>query len=293
MNKTESIVGLKDIIDRYDVFILDQWGVMHNGEEGYTAAIKCVETLYTVNKKLIIISNSSKRKHSTAVRLSDFGYRKIYFLEIMTSGEMIWQSLVNLNHDFTKKLQKNCFHIYDKGKEDAKKYLEGLEKFNFVANIEEADFILGCTPQFNTTTIDYIPLLTKAIKNKLPFVCANPDFVSIENSFGKPIICMGTIAELYKNMGGEVFILGKPSCEIYEESTKKISNIDKSKILAVGDSIHHDIVGANNFGIDSLLITSGIHHDCFDQSSPQWQSDRNKLQKFGNEPTFVCSNFNN
>ena len=46
MNKTESIVGLKDIIDRYDVFILDQWGVMHNGEEGYTAAIKCVETLY-------------------------------------------------------------------------------------------------------------------------------------------------------------------------------------------------------------------------------------------------------
>ncbi|PPR53362.1 MAG: hypothetical protein CFH11_00460, partial [Alphaproteobacteria bacterium MarineAlpha5_Bin1] len=106
-------------------------------------------------------------------------------------------------------------------------------------------------------------------------------------------ICMGTIAELYKNMGGEVFILGKPSCEIYEESTKKISNIDKSKILAIGDSIHHDIVGANNFGIDSLLITSGIHHDCFDQSSPQWQSDRNKLQKFGNEPTFVCSNFNN
>ena len=193
----------------------------------------------------------------------------------------------------TKNLGQNCFHIFDESKEDGKKYLEGLEKFNFVANIEEADFILGCTPQFNTTTIDYIPLLTKAIKNKLPFVCANPDFVSIENSFGKPIICMGTIAELYKNMGGEVFILGKPSCEIYEESTKKISNIDKSKILAIGDSIHHDIVGANNFGIDSLLITSGIHHDCFDQSSPQWQSDRNKLQKFGNEPTFVCSNFNN
>ena len=77
---------------------------------------------------------------------------------------------------------------------------------------------------------------------------------------------MGTIAELYKNMGGEVFILGKPRFEIYEESTKKISNLDKSKILAVGDSLHHDIAGANNFGIDSLLITSGIHHDCFDQS---------------------------
>jgi len=293
MNKVESIDGIKDIIDGYDVFILDQWGVMHNGKEGYNAAIKCVETLYAYNKILIIISNSSKRKHTSADRLSDFGYSKNYFLEIMTSGEMVWQSLVHLNHDFTKKLQKNCFHIYDKSQEDGKKYLEGLEKFNFVENIEEADFILGCTPQFNTTPIDYIPLLTKAIKNKLPFVCANPDFVSPGRNSGKTTICMGTIAELYKNMGGLVFILGKPSCEIYEESTKKISNLNKSKILAVGDSLHHDVAGANNFGVDSLLITSGIHYDCFDKSRPQWQSDRNKLQKLENEPTFVCSHFKN
>ena len=292
MNKVENIDGIKDIIDRYDVFILDQWGVMHNGKEGYSAAIKCVETLYTYIKKLIIISNSSKRKHTTADRLSDFGYSKNYFLEIMTSGEMMWQSLVHLNHDFTRKLQKNCFYIFDKSKEDGKKYLEGLEKFNFVENIEEADFILGCTPNFNTT-IDYIPVLTEAIKNMLPFVCANPDFVSVESDSSKLVICMGAIAELYKNMGGAVFILGKPSCEIYEESTKKISNLDKSRILAVGDSLHHDIAGANNFGIDSLLITSGIHHDFFNQSRPQWQSDRNKLQKFGNEPTFVCSYFKN
>ena len=292
MNKVKSIVGIRDIIDKYEIFILDQWGVMHNGEKGYPEAIKCVETLYTVNKKLIIIFNSSKRKHTSAEKLSVFGYKKNHFLEIMTSGEMVWQSLLCLNYDFTKTLQKNCFYIYDKRKEDGKKYLEGLEKYNFVENIEDADFILGCTPNFNTT-IDYIPLLTEAIKKKLPFVCANPDFVSIEGNTSKPTICMGAIAELYKNMGGAVFILGKPSCEIYEESTKKISNIDKSKILAVGDSIHHDIAGANNFGIDSLLITSGIHHNCFDQSSPQWQSDRNKLQKFGNEPTFVCSNFNN
>jgi len=292
MNKVENIDGIKDIIDRYDVFILDQWGVMHNGKEGYSAAIKCVETLYTYNKKLIIISNSSKRQHTTADRLSDFGYSKNFFLEIMTSGEMMWQSLVHLNHDFTRKLQKNCFYIFDKSKEDGKKYLEGLEKFNFVENIEEADFILGCTPNFNTT-IDYIPVLTEAIKNMLPFVCANPDFVSVESDSSKLVICMGAIAELYKNMGGAVFILGKPSCEIYQESTKKISNLDKSRILAVGDSLHHDIAGANNFGIDSLLITSGIHHDFFNQSRPQWQSDRNKLQKFGNEPTFVCSYFKN
>ena len=116
MNKVESIDGIKDIIDGYDVFILDQWGVMHNGKEGYNAAIKCVETLYAYNKILIIISNSSKRKHTSADRLSDFGYSKNYFLEIMTSGEMMWQSLVHLNHDFTKKLQKIVFTFMIKAK---------------------------------------------------------------------------------------------------------------------------------------------------------------------------------
>ena len=292
MIAVKNISGLKEIFQNYDTFILDQWGVMHDGYIGYPEAIDCIADLISNNKKLIIISNSSKKKESTSKRLPSLGFNQNQFVEIMTSGEMVWKNLIDEDFVKDKKLGKNCFHIFDISKEDGINFRDGLEKFNFVSKIDNADFILGCTPYVNSRVIDYIPLLSEAIKNNLPFVCANPDFDTVESNSGKLIICMGTIASLYENMGGKTIILGKPSKEIYLESSKIIPNINKSKILAVGDSLSHDIKGAIDFGIDSLLITStGIHQKFFDKLKPIWESDTNTLKNLGIKPTFICSNF--
>jgi HAD superfamily hydrolase (TIGR01459 family) len=140
--------------------------------------------------------------------------------------------------------------------------------------------------------MDYIPILSISKKKNLPFVCANPDFDTVERNSKNLAFCMGTISELYKNMGGKIFFLGKPSIEIYIESVKVLQNIDKSRILAIGDSIFHDVKGAMNFGIDSLLITStGIHQDLFDAKNPSWESDNNILRNSAIKPTFICSEF--
>jgi HAD superfamily hydrolase (TIGR01459 family) len=292
MSIVKNISGLKEIFQDYDIFILDQWGVMHDGCNGYPDAIKCIYHLIENKKKLIIISNSSKKSKSTFERLPSFGFNQHQFSEIMTSGEMVWKNLIDEDFVKDKKLGKNCFHIFDKNKEDSVNFTKGLEKFNFVDEINSADFILGCTPFFNLRVIDYIPLLSEAIKNNLPFVCANPDFDTVESNSGKLIFCMGTIAALYENMGGQTIILGKPSKEIYFESTKIIQKINKSKILAIGDSLSHDIKGAIDFGIDSLLITStGIHQNFFDKLKPIWESDKNTLKNLGIKPTFICSDF--
>ena len=202
---------------------------------------------------------------------------------------MIWQSLKNNGHDFTKNLKKNCYYIYDQNKMDGKYFIYGLEKFNFVKKIEDANFILACTPFSGFNTIDYIPILTKALDKKLPFVCANPDYESVENNSDRINICMGTIAQLYKNLGGEIFFLGKPKIDIYIESIKKIKMLNKSRVLAVGDSMYHDIQGANLFEIDSLLITSGIHQSSFDSKKPMWETNINQVNNLGILPTFLCS----
>jgi len=292
MSKISTIKGLNEIYENYDVYILDQWGVMHDGQQGYKNAINCVNKLFNIKKKLIIISNSSKRKTSTLSRLPKIGFNINYFDEVMTSGEMIWQSLLKENYEETKNLGKNCFHIHDNSSSDSKIYLEGLEKFNFVNEIEKSDFILGCTPFVGKKVMDYIPILSIAKKKNLPFVCANPDFDTVERNSKNLAFCMGTISELYKNMGGKIFFLGKPSIEIYIESVKVLQNIDKSRILAIGDSIFHDVKGAMNFGIDSLLITStGIHQDLFDAKNPSWESDNNILRNSAIKPTFICSEF--
>ena len=293
MKNIKTISGLEEIYHKYEVFILDQWGVMHNGEKGYKHSIHCVDKLHSNKKILTIISNSSKRKESTIACLPDLGFRKNLFKLVMTSGEMIWQSLFNQNYEETRKLNKNFFYIYDETKEDGKNYIKGLEKYNIVDNIEEADFILGCTPFANFEVLDYVPILSSAKKNNIPFICANPDFDTVESNSNKLIFCLGTIAELYKSLGGKVFYLGKPSIEIYNETLNRIKFFDKRKILAIGDSLHHDIKGAMNLGIDSLLITgTGIHKDLFDINTPKWDRKNKKLNKFGIEPTYICKDFN-
>ncbi len=287
---TKIINSISDISNKYDFFILDQWGVMHDGKKGYKNAIEAVNRLIGENKKLIIISNSSKRKISSVNRLKYLGFNKNNFIEIMTSGEMIWQELLNPTVKYNIQMKK-CFHIFDTSKEDGKNFRIGLEKFEFVSNIKEADFILACTPFENTEPIDYIPILNNALDKNLIMFCANPDFVTIEKNNNKNIYCMGTIADLYDHMGGKVVILGKPSKQIYLESTKKINQLDLSRIVAVGDSLDHDILGAHNFGIDSVLITSGIHKDLFENNIKTGLKNIESSKKWKFKPSYVCEIF--
>ncbi len=287
---TKIIDSINNIMHLYDVFILDQWGVMHDGNYGYDHAIKSVEKLIIENKQLIIISNSSKRKITSINKLKSLGFDKNHFIEVMTSGEMIWQEISNSINNYGSDF-RNCFHIYDSSKEDGLEFRNGLEKFNFVSNIDDANFILACTPFENTEPVDYIPILKDALDLNLVMFCANPDFVTVERNNEKNIFCMGTIADLYDHMGGKVIILGKPSKEIYEVSCKNINHLDLSKILAIGDSLDHDILGANNFGIDSLLISSGIHKDLFENRLEMGLKKIENNQKWNFSPTYVCSDF--
>ena len=290
MNEISSISRLKDIYNKYDHFILDQWGVMHDGNSGFLNAINCINELFSTNKILTIISNSSKRKNLTAHRLIDFGYDKNHFKEIITSGEMIWKSLVNESFKETQNLGKNFYHIANNAKDNNIEFLSGLEKFIPVNSVENSNFILGCTPFESSKVIDYIPILNCALKKNIPFICANPDYDTLDGNTGKLEFCVGTISKLYQNMGGKTFYLGKPSKEIYNEAIKSQKNVKKSRILAIGDSLYHDIKGANNFGIDSLLITSkGIHKGSFNDKNPIWKTTQNTLQNLNIKPTFICS----
>ncbi len=253
----KTIKSIEEIINYYDNFIIDQWGVMHDGTFGYDHAFNTINILDSNNKNLFIISNSSKRSKSSIDRLPQLGFKKNSFKNTVTSGEMIWQLLKKKFLDDENK--KNCFHIYDEEKEDGLDFRDGLN-FNFVEKVEEADLILACTPFINLQPIDYIPLLEAAYKKAITMYCANPDFETVESNSNNNIFCMGAIGEIYKKMGGNVIIKGKPDVSIYTETTKQI-NLEKKRTVAIGDSLFHDIQGANNFEIDSVLVKSGIHKD--------------------------------
>ncbi len=251
----KEIKSIEEIIYDYDNFIIDQWGVMHDGKFGYDHAFNSINILNSNNKNLFIISNSSKRSKSSIDRLPKLGFQKESFMKTVTSGEMIWQLLKEKFLDN----KKNCFHIFDEEKEDGLDFRDGLN-FNFVEKVEEADLILACTPFVNLQPIDYIPILEVAYKKEITMYCANPDFETVESNGNNNVFCMGAICEIYKKMGGNVIIKGKPDVSIYTETTNQ-NNLIKKRTVAIGDSLFHDIQGANNFEIDSVLVKSGIHKD--------------------------------
>lgn len=281
------IKSISQIINKFDTLILDQWGVLHDGKNGYLDAINCVKQLKLLNKNLIIISNSSKKKKESIERLKPLGFNKNDFVEVITSGEVIWQELNKPSISWAKKLKKNYYHIGLKGKS---KFFIGLKK-NLVKNIKDADFLLGTNVDNTISIIDYVPLLKKALEANLPFVCANPDYESIERTNNKRNYCMGSIAKLYKNFGGTVHILGKPSKVIYERAFSSFQNLRKNKIIAIGDSIPHDIRGAKNFGIKSLLITSGIHKEFFQKKELIWNKNIDKYEELSVKPDYICKKF--
>ena len=110
-------------------------------------------------------------------------------------------------------------------------------------------------------------MLLRARARKLPFICANPDIV-VERG-DRLIYCAGAIAELYRELGGEVIFYGKPHRPIYERAMELAAErrglpAPLDRVLAIGDSVRTDLTGALGFGIDCLFVTRGIHSEEFE-----------------------------
>jgi ribonucleotide monophosphatase NagD (HAD superfamily) len=83
---------------------------------------------------------------------------------------------------------------------------------------------------------------------------------------GKLVLCSGALAKMYEEKGGQVFYHGKPYPGVYEHLFKVIAqdqSYQKSRVLAIGDGLPTDIKGAQQVGVDSLLVLSGIHHQAW------------------------------
>jgi HAD superfamily hydrolase (TIGR01459 family) len=173
---------------------------------------------------------------------------------VLSSGEETWQHLKRRDDPFYAALGRRCLHI---GSERDMEIREGLD-LEYVDVTEKAEFILNTGPAgWDDRIGDYEPLLRKAIVRDLPMVCANPDLVVMRGSTLH--LCAGALAKWYEEAGGRVRWHGKPFRSIYDSCLSLLGIDDRSRILAVGDGLRTDIAGAAGAGIDSLLITGGIH----------------------------------
>ncbi|MDC3104503.1 TIGR01459 family HAD-type hydrolase [Candidatus Pelagibacter bacterium] len=234
---------LSEIFNSYDTYVVDLWGVMHNGISLNPKAIEVIENLSKNSKKVVFLSNAPRPSANVIDFLKKMKMDEKFLSKVVTSGEAAMQA-VNSN-----KFGKKFYHLGPVRDNSIFRKVESNK-----TTLEKCDFIL-CTGFFDEEENDlnyYKSLLKNSTKKKL--VCTNPDLVVHRGNVEE--LCAGSIAKVFESIGGKVIYYGKPYREIYEMCFNK-----GEKVLAIGDNLRTDIKGANNLNIDNLFIYSGVHRN--------------------------------
>lgn len=248
------ISNLSAVADGYDTFIVDLWGVVHNGVQLFPSVIDCLRALMAGGKKVCLLTNAPRRVQGNIDKLTNMGLPRECYTALVSSGEAAHHALIDRPDDFHKSLGQRCFHL---GPPRDRNVHEGTG-LEIVATPEEASFILNTGIDEPDEPLSlYLPILQRAYAAGLPMVCANPDLVVLSGEHRA--ICAGTMAAAYEEMGGAVAYHGKPHGAIYHFALKSVDHTDGAPVLCIGDGFHTDLTGAARAGFDALFVTSGIH----------------------------------
>jgi HAD superfamily hydrolase (TIGR01459 family) len=249
--------GLRDLLGGVEVVLSDIWGVVHNGLEAFPDACEALHSFRRQGGTVILITNAPRPADSVQRQLRKLHVADETYDAIVSSGDLA-------RHYVADHPGRKIFWV---GPERDSSIHRGLDAV--MAPLEQADYII-CTGLFDDETEsaeDYRAMLLQARERSLTLVCANPDIV-VERG-DRLIYCAGAIAELYRELGGEVIFYGKPHRPIYERAMELAAknrgrSPELGKVLAIGDSVRTDLAGARAFGIDCLFVTRGIHSEEFE-----------------------------
>lgn len=246
------LTPLSNFVDSYDGLLCDIWGVLHNGNAAFEDAVDALCRFRAGGRLVILVTNAPRLSKDVYPQLNRLGVPRDAFDTIITSGD-VTALLV------AKQPDAPLFHF---GPARDRSVLEGLA--NPIVGLSQAKLCLLTGPLDDAiTTVDvYQSLLVEMRDNDVQVICANPDLVV--RSGDRMVICAGSIAQRYVQLGGAVIFAGKPEAGIYDELLKRAAvlsgrNMLKSQFLAVGDGLSTDIKGAANNGFDAYFVTGGIH----------------------------------
>jgi HAD superfamily hydrolase (TIGR01459 family) len=247
--------GLSALAAAYDGYILDVWGVMHQGGDAYPDAVACVARLREEGKRVAFLSNAPRRAAQVASVLAAKGVGPELYDAVISSGEATHLALAG-ELEAPLNGSGRAFHLL--GPAYSADLLEGLD-YAPADSVASADFLLGIGLDDGRETVEaHEPVLAAAAERDLPMICVNPDRLVIR--LGQPELCAGALAVRYEALGGRVRYYGKPYAEVYALSLNAL-DIAPERVLAVGDGLLTDIAGATAAGLDSLLVTGGLLSD--------------------------------
>lgn len=275
MTTLRFIEQLRDLAGNVDVVLSDIWGVVHNGLVAFPEACEALHTFRAKGGTVILITNAPRPADSVQRQLRKLGVADDTYDAIVSSGDLT-------RHYVAERSGQKVFWL---GPQRDNSIYRGLDPV--LSPLAQADYIV-CTGPFDDETEsaeDYRPMMMQALERKLTLVCANPDIV-VERG-DRLIYCAGAIAELYREIGGDVIFYGKPHRPIYDRAMalaaeRRNASTPLNRVLAIGDSVRTDLTGAHAFGIDCLFVMRGIHAGEFEGIERMDQAGIKEL--FGHPP---------
>jgi HAD superfamily hydrolase (TIGR01459 family) len=251
----QMLTGFAPLAARYDGFILDLWGVIHDGVAPYPGAIDMLRRLAVAGKPAVLLSNAPRRSAVAQQAMRAMGIPDDLYTGILTSGEATHRMLRDRTDPFFAALGRRVYHL---GPPRDRSVMDGLD-LERVSRPGEADFVLNTGPDDERSPTDptaYDDELLICRAAELPMVCANPDLEVVRG--GALVICAGLLTQRYEALGGITRWVGKPDPAIYGPVLDMLG-MDRSRVLAVGDSLRTDMAGAAGVGIDACWVLGGIH----------------------------------
>lgn len=280
------ISSLDEIATQYDVLFCDLWGCVHNGQTAYPAAISALQRFRRGGGRVVLLTNAPRPAKFIAQQLQRLGVPGDAWDEIVSSGDAAQDAMFAgaVGHRVWAIAPDKDDGFFDDIPDEWKDARPIVK-----VPLDEAEGIVATGPfdEDSEQASDYHDRLSLALDRGLKLLCANPDIVV--DLGDRRIICAGAIAQYYEQLGGEALYFGKPHPPIYDLARRRIGLHDSSRVLAIGDGIGTDILGAEREGIDSVFVTGGLASDQFgaDVENPDGPLLETWLKDIGRRPTYV------
>jgi HAD superfamily hydrolase (TIGR01459 family) len=246
------IPSMAPLAPRFDAWICDVWGVLHNGVKAFGPAVEACSRFRQQSGTVLLLTNAPRPASAVQLQLDGFGVPRDCYDVIVTSGDLT-RRLISDQPD------RRLLHV---GPDRDLGIFAGLD-LNFVGDAD-ADVVI-CTGLLNDnveTPAHYTSRFAPLVERRVSMICANPD-LTVERG-ERLVYCAGSLAAEYERLGGSVVYAGKPHPPIYELAFEQLAAVrggpvPHDRILAIGDGLRTDIKGAGNVGLAAAFIASGVH----------------------------------
>jgi HAD superfamily hydrolase (TIGR01459 family) len=214
-------------MSRYDAWLCDIWGVLHNGVSAYRAAADACAEFRQHGGRVILLSNAPRPAAAVAAQLADMDITASSYDGILTSGDVTRALLSAMDP----------VPLFLLGPDRHRVLIEGLTN-PFVSETDAA--MVLCSGLFETADDDhpdqYRPQLARLAKRRLRMICANPDLAAQAGDVIR--YAAGALAAIYEQLGGNVLYAGKPHAAVYAEARARLAARPHSRHWRWGQHRH-------------------------------------------------------